>query len=82
MQADGAGTARGALAWLLRWRWALTAVRDVPRLTLARLEYVGCAALAAAERRAAAQGEAARARRAACRDVRGPYRGPARAFRE
>ena len=65
--------ARGGLAWLLRRRWALTAVREHARLLLARLEYVGRGANPAAQRRALAEGEAAAARRASCWQRRGPH---------
>ena len=33
--------AKGALAWLLRRRWAITAVRENARLVLDRLQFVG-----------------------------------------
>ena len=65
-------TARGALAWLLKRRWALTAAREAARLTLSRLDLVGTGASAASGRRRLAEGAAARARRAACAGVRGP----------
>ena len=41
MQARSADEAQGALAWLLRRRWALTALRENARLKLERLEFVG-----------------------------------------
>ena len=44
----------GSLAWLLRRRWALTAMRENARLKLDRLEHVGRGAAAAADRRATA----------------------------
>ena len=73
MRADSAAEAKGALAWLLRRRWALTALRENARLTLERLELVGRGASAAAARRTqAADGAAARARRAACTFYRWP----------
>ena len=77
MNASCEAAAGGALAWLLKRRWAMTAVREAARLTLSRLEHVGKGAPAAAARRALAEGVAARARRAACRLVRGPYVWPA-----
>ena len=61
--------AQGTLVWLLRRRWGLTALRGNARLLLARLEYVGSGAVAAASRRSAAAGvgrQRARALRAAC----------------
>ena len=64
--------AQGAIAWLLKRRWALTAARENARLTLSRLDQVGHGAPAASARRRAAEGERARARRAACLGVRGP----------
>ena len=54
--------ARGALAWMLRRRWGLTAVREAARLKLDRLEHVGRGAGAAARRRSV--GRAAHAARA------------------
>ena len=39
--------AKGALAWLLKRRWGLAAVRHAARLTLGRLEHVGSGASAA-----------------------------------
>ena len=73
MRAPGPDEAKGALAWLLRRRWALTALRENARLKLERMEFVGRGAVAAASRRAtAATGEEARARRAACAFHRGP----------
>ena len=73
MQLGGAAEAKGPLAWLLRRRWALTALRGAARLKLERLEYVGRGAVAAADRRHdAATDTAARARRAACVFPRGP----------
>ena len=73
MQARSADEAQGALAWMLRRRWALTALRENARLKLERLEFVGRGAAAAAARRLnAAVGNEARARRAACASHRGP----------
>ena len=65
--------ATGVLAWLLRRRWGLTALRENARLKLDRLEYVGRGAPAAAYRRAhAAEAHAARARAAAHVFLSGP----------
>ena len=44
-------SAVGCLAWLLRRRWGLTALRECARLKLERLAFVGRGAAAAAERR-------------------------------
>ena len=44
------GSARGILAWMLRRRWGMTALRENARLKLERLEYVGRGAQAAADR--------------------------------
>ena len=64
----------GALAWMMRRRWALTALRENARLKLERLEFVGRGAAAAVDRRqCAAAGATARARRAACAFARGPH---------
>ena len=69
--------ARGSLAWLLRRRWALTALRENARLKIARLEYAGRGAAAAAQRRtAAAADSAARQRVDAVSLTRGPRVGP------
>ena len=64
--------ARGAVAWLLKRRWGVTAVRAAARLTLGRLELVGRGAGAAASRRHEANGLAAQARRSSCWERRGP----------
>jgi len=65
--------ALGVLAWLLRRRWGLTALRENARLKLDRLEYVGRGALAAAQRRTfAAEAQAARARAMAGTLMSGP----------
>jgi len=48
--------ARGILAWSLRRRWGLTAVRENARLKLDRLRHVGSGAAIASQRRAAAAG--------------------------
>jgi len=68
MQARSPHEAKGALAWLLRRRWAITALRENARLKLERLEFVGPGAASAAARQAAAsQGRACLLRRAPCR---------------
>ncbi len=67
-----ADEAIGALGWLLRRRWAMTAARENARLLLSRLCHVGAGAAAAAQRRALAEGPAAQARRASCLERRGP----------
>ena len=73
MQAASPREARGALAWLLRRRWAMTALRENARLKLERMEFVGRGAPAAADRRQAAMGEASTLfRRSACRFWQGP----------
>ena len=55
----------GTLAWLLRRRWGITALRENARLKLERLTYVGRGAAVAASRRLqAASYHAARAGRA------------------
>ena len=73
MRLPGPAEAHGTLAWLLRRRWAMTAVRENARLKLERLEYVGAGAAAAADRRAASFASAAcTVRRAACRFHQGP----------
>ena len=72
MTAPSTDSARGALAWLLRRRWGLAAVRENARLLLARLGHAGRGVEAAEARREAANGAAARARRAACSEARGP----------
>ena len=41
MKARQPDEAQGALAWLLRRRWGLTALRENARLTLERLQYIG-----------------------------------------
>ena len=65
--------ARGILAWMLRVRWGMTAVREAARLKLERLEFVGNGAAAASDRRlAAASSAAAAARRSACCFWQGP----------
>ena len=47
-------TATGVLAWMLRRRWGLTALRENARLKLDRLEYVGRGGTVAARRRSEA----------------------------
>ena len=65
--------ARGALAWLLRRRWGIAAVRANARLTLGRLSVIGRGATTAADRRSlASQRWAARQRTAAVRGKKGP----------
>ena len=41
MKASNEKEAKGALAWLLRRRWGMTALRENARLTLDRLQFVG-----------------------------------------
>ena len=61
------------LAWLLRGRWGLTAIRENARLKLERLQYVGRGAAAASQRRAlGSEAQAARQRAAACMLLSGP----------
>ena len=73
MRAASPDTAQGVLAWLLRRRWGMTALREAARLKLERLEFVGRGAALASDRRVAAVGAtAAQVRRAACRFWQGP----------
>ena len=73
MRCCDADAAKGALAWLLRRRWGLTALRENARLKLERLELVGRGAAAAASRRVAGRAvHAARARRSAVALAPGP----------
>ena len=74
MGARDATLAQGVLAWLLRRRWGMAALRENARLKLERLEYVGRgAADAMARRHAAAVSSEARARSTAVLDaVQGP----------
>ena len=66
-------SAIGCMAWLLRRRWAMTALRENARLKLDRLEFVGRGAVAAAHRRtAAAELQASRLRAAAGHLLSGP----------
>ena len=68
MRAASPDAAQGVLAWLLRRRWGMTALREAARLKLERLEFVGRGAALASDRRVAAVGAtAAQVRRAACR---------------
>ena len=62
MRCEDSSRARGAIAWMLRRRWGLTALREAARLKLDRLEYVGSGAMAAVERRHRAEEIAARRR--------------------
>ena len=65
--------AQGAIAWLLRRRWGLTALRENARLKLSRMEYVGRGAHAASVRRERAdEAQAARTRASALAFARGP----------
>ena len=74
MRCPDAVAAKGAIAWLLRRRWAHTALREAARLKLERLEHAGQGAAAAARRRSEAQGNfEARARATA---VYSALRGP------
>ena len=41
MKAKNPEQAKGAVAWLLRRRWGMTALRENARLKLDRLQYVG-----------------------------------------
>ena len=69
MRARNSEEAKGVLAWLLRRRWGITALRENARLKLERLEFVGHGATAASARRAnAALGRA-------CTEVRGSLSG-------
>ena len=74
MGARDATLAQGVLAWLLRRRWGMAALRENAHLKLEHLEYVGRgAADAMARRHAAAVSSEARARSTAVLDaVRGP----------
>ena len=73
MGAEAPEEARGALAWLLRRRWAMTALRENARLKFVRMEHVGGGAAMAAGRRATFLGGAdAGAHRAACCYWQGP----------
>ena len=81
MAADTLAQAAGALAWLLRRRWALTALRANARLLIDRLELAGRGADQAVARRAhAAANHAARLRAAAVWAHRGPRRLSAHLF--
>ena len=66
MRCEEPSRAIGAIAWLLRRRWGLTALREAARLKLDRLEWAGAGAVAAGQRRQnAGFAFAARARAAA-----------------
>ena len=73
MGADTPADAVGPLAWLLRRRWAFTALRANARLLLDRLEMVGAGATRAQSRRSTAAG---RASVWALRDARWAMHGP------
>ena len=76
MGAIGPAEAKGSLAWLLRRRWAITALRENARLLLSRLEYVGAGAAEATRRRtAAAESIAARMRQNIFDHWKGPRTG-------
>ena len=73
MRCDDPPQAVGVMAWLLRRRWGLTALRENARLKLDRLEFVGRGAVAATQRRtAAAELQASRMRAAAGHLLSGP----------
>ena len=73
MRCQDMDSARGALAWLMRRRWAMTALRDFARLKLERLEFVGRGAANAVARRVHNRDfHAARARGHAVALARGP----------
>ena len=81
MRCQDADAAVGALAWMLRRRWAMTALRENARLKLERLELAGRGAAAAVSRRTAGrEAHAARARGAAVFLARGPRTGAVRDF--
>ena len=71
MRAVDEESARGALAWLLKRRWAISAVRKCARLALAHLELVGRGAAAAERRKAAGIEASAQACRVSCWAARG-----------
>ena len=64
MRCDEPSRAVGAIAWLLRRRWGLRALREAARLKLDRLEWAGAGAAAAAQRRRSAWDAHAARRRA------------------
>lgn len=73
MRCEDPSSAIGSMAWLLRRRWGLTALRENARLKLGRLQYVGRGAAAASQRRAlGSEAHAARQRAAACTLLSGP----------
>ena len=69
MRCEDPGSATGTLAWLLRRRWGLTALRENARLKLDRLQYVGRGAAAAIQRRALASEAFAARQRASARTL-------------
>ena len=69
MRCEDPARAVGSLAWLLRRRWALTALRENARLKLDRMEYVGRGAAAAIQRRTLAADAQAHRQRAAARTL-------------
>ena len=76
MGATSPAEAKGSLAWLLRRRWAMTALRENARLLLSRLEYVGSGITEAVQRRtAAATAAEVRARQSVLDIWRGPRTG-------
>ena len=73
MRCDDPTQAVGALAWLLRRRWGLTALQEAARLKLHGLEHVGRGAAEAARRRGNAEAtHAARTRAHALGFASGP----------
>jgi len=72
MRVAGPSEAQGILAWMLRRRWGMTALREAARLKLERLQFVGRGAAAAADRRVAFAAPSAAARRNACSFWQGP----------
>lgn len=73
MRAAAPNEAQNTLAWLVRRRWAITALRENARPKLQRVEYVVGGAAAVADRRVASRyAFLAQARRSACRFWQGP----------
>jgi len=73
MQVATPTQAQGILAWMLRRRWGMTALREAARLKLERLEFVGRGAAEASDRRRAFATSASHmVRRAACSFWQGP----------
>lgn len=65
--------AQGILAWMLRRRWGITALRKAARIKLECLEFVGRGAAEASDRRLAFASSATRmSRRDACSFWQGP----------